>query len=121
VLSKRRGEVSKEDIIEGTSLFIMTATIPVANSFGFAQELLQKTSGRGTTPQLSFSHWQINPLDPFWRPKTEEEIEEYGENVVVEKILTRLFIDSVRKRKGLPIEEKIIASAEKQRTLKKNK
>ena len=41
VLSKRRGEVLTEDIIEGTSLFLLEATLPVIESFGFAQELLK--------------------------------------------------------------------------------
>lgn len=123
VLSKRRGVVTKEDIIEGTSLFLLSAHLPVANSFGFAQELLKKTSGAGTAPQLSFSHWQTNASDPFWRPKTEEELEEFGEtaNSVAEHNLPRTFIDRVRKRKGLAIEEKVVASAEKQRTLNKKK
>jgi ribosome assembly protein 1 len=123
VLSKRRGVVTKEDIIEGTSLFLLSAHLPVANSFGFAQELLKKTSGAGTAPQLSFSHWQTNTSDPFWRPKTEEELEEFGEtaNSVAEHNLPRTFIDRVRKRKGLAIEEKVVASAEKQRTLNKKK
>ena len=33
----------------------------------------------------------------------------------------RAFIDNIRKRKGLPIEEKIVNFAEKQRTLNKKK
>jgi translation elongation factor EF-G len=63
VLSKRRGQVHKEDIIDGTSLFLLSATLPVAESFGFAQELLKKTSGNGTAPQLQFSHWSIQVSD----------------------------------------------------------
>ena len=41
VLAKRRGEILREDIIEGTSLFLLEATLPVVESFGFAQELLK--------------------------------------------------------------------------------
>ena len=44
---------------EGTSLFLLSATLPVAESFGFAQQLLKKTSGNATAPQLVFSHWQV--------------------------------------------------------------
>lgn len=40
-------------------LFLLTALLPVAESFGFANELLKKTSGAGTTPQLAFSHWEV--------------------------------------------------------------
>lgn len=121
VLSRRRGAVTDEDIIEGTSLFILTVSLPVANSFGFAQELLQKTSGSGTAPQLFFSHWSVNELDPFWKPTTSEEQEEHGTDGSVEHNLARSFIDGVRKRKGLVVEEKMVVSAEKQRTLTRNK
>ena len=120
VLNKRRGTVTKEDIIEGTSLFLLSAHLPVYESFGFAQELLKKTSGSGTTPQLLFSHWSVNEADPFWKPTTAEELEDYGDQVP-EPNLARIFIDKIRKRKGLPIEEKIVIHAEKQRTLTKMK
>lgn len=41
-------------------LFLLTALLPIAESFGFANELLKKTSGAGTTPQLAFSHWEVS-------------------------------------------------------------
>ena len=112
--------MTHEDIIEGTSLFLLSATLPVSNSFGFAQELLKKTSGKAVTPQLIFSHWSMIPLDPFWRPMTEEELEDHGDQAVSRNV-ARSFIDEVRKRKGLAVEEKIVISAEKQRTLTRNK
>lgn len=122
VLSKRRGEVTKEDIIDGTSLFILSATLPVSESFGFAQELLRKTSGNATAPQLVFSHWQTIEQDPFWRPSTEEEIEEYGDATGMERRnIFRVRIDKIRKRKGLAVEEKVVISAEKQRNMNKKK
>lgn len=56
------------------------------------------------------------------RPTTEEELEEFGEHcVATERNLPRTVIDQVRKRKGLPIEEKVVMYAEKQRTLNKKK
>ena len=121
VLTKRRGTVYKEEIIEGTMLFLLSAYLPVSESFGFAQELLKKTSGSGTTPQLKFSHWEVIKQDPFWRPVTAEELEEFGEVSNLEHNLPRIMIDQVRKRKGLPIEEKVVVFAEKQRTLNKKK
>ena len=120
VLSRRRGEVIEEDIIEGTSLFVLTVILPVADSFGFSQELLKKTSGSGTAPQLVFSHWRVIDMNPFWKPTTAEELEDLGESTV-EPNLPRIFIDKVRKRKGMVVEEKIVVSAEKQRNLKTNK
>ena len=119
VLSRRRGTVYQEDIIEGTNLFVLSAYLPVANSFHFAQELLKKTSGSGTAPQLSFSHWEAMASDPFWRPRTEEELEEFGEEYLDEHNQARSCIHSVRKRKGLAVDEQVVVSAEKQRTLKR--
>jgi ribosome assembly protein 1 len=119
VLSRRRGTVYQEDIIEGTNLFVLSAYLPVANSFHFAQELLKKTSGSGTAPQLSFSHWEAMASDPFWRPRTEEELEEFGEDYFDEHNQARSCITAVRKRKGLAVDEQVVVSAEKQRTLKR--
>lgn len=119
VLSRRRGTVYQEDIIEGTNLFVLSAYLPVANSFHFAQELLKKTSGSGTAPQLSFSHWEAMASDPFWRPRTEEELEEFGEDYLDEHNQARSCIHGVRKRKGLAVDEQVVVSAEKQRTLKR--
>ena len=121
VLSKRRGEVTNEDIIDGTSLFILSATLPVSESFGFGQELLRKTSGSATAPQLIFSHWKIVNDDPFWKPQTEDELEEYGDSNAMDHNIFRLRIDAIRKRKGLPIEEKVVVCAEKQRNANRKK
>jgi translation elongation factor EF-G len=121
VLSRRRGTVFKEDIIEGTSMFLLSAYLPVAQSFQFAQELLKKTSGSGTAPQLSFSRWQLMEQDPFWRPRTEDELEEFGEQFLDEHNLAKSWITKIRKRKGLPVDEQVVAVAEKQRTLSRKK
>lgn len=56
-------------------------------------------------------------------PTTEEEREEHGEAGLGEgpgHNLARRLIDAVRRRKGLPVEEKVVAKATKQRTLKRN-
>ena len=119
VLSKRRGTILEEDVIEGTTLFLLSATLPVAESFGFAQELLEKTSGNAISPQLTFSHWEVLKFDPFWKPTTSEELEEFG-NQATEHNLARVYIDKVRRRKGLPVEEKIVKDAEKQKYIGKN-
>jgi ribosome assembly protein 1 len=121
VLSRRRGHVYCEDIIEGTSMYLLFAYLPVEQSFHFTSELLKKTSGSGTAPQLTFSHWKLILQDPFWKPRTEEEKEEYGDLAFNEHNLAKLFINSIRKRKGLPIDEQIVQFAEKQRTLNKKK
>jgi len=126
VLSKRRGIVLSDEVVEGTDLFIISALLPVVMSSGFSTELLSKTSGAATAPLLSFSHWSVLKTDPFWRPTTEEERDEHGESYAsyerdIKGNIGRCYIDDVRKRKGLAIEEKLVVNAEKQRTLKRNK
>ena len=37
VLSRRRGDVVSEDIIEGTTIFILKVVLPIVASFGFSQ------------------------------------------------------------------------------------
>lgn len=59
-------------------------------------------------------------LDPFWTPTTEEEYKLYGEKADTENRALR-YVNAVRRRKGLHVEEKIVEHAEKQRTLTKNK
>ncbi|XP_006142720.1 elongation factor-like GTPase 1 isoform X2 [Tupaia chinensis] len=57
VLSKREGRVLQEEMKEGTDMFIIKAVLPVAESFGFADEIRKRTSGLAS-PQLVFSHWE---------------------------------------------------------------
>ena len=58
VLGKRNGQVLSEEMIEGSSMFIIEAVIPVAESFGFAEDMRRRTSGLAS-PQLVFSHWEV--------------------------------------------------------------
>ncbi|KAL4613288.1 elongation factor-like GTPase 1 [Arapaima gigas] len=119
VLSKREGRVLQEEMKEGTEVFIIKAVLPVAESFGFADEIRKRTSGLAS-PQLVFSHWEVIHSDPFWVPTTEEEYLHFGEKAdSVNQALK--YMNGVRRRKGLYVEEKIVEHAEKQRTLSKNK
>jgi len=97
-----------------TFLFTVHAYVLVAESFGFADELRRWTGGAASA-LLVLSHWEALPEDPFFVPKTEEEIEEFGDG----SSTARKLIDAVRRRKGLPVEEKVVqhANATKQRTL----
>ena len=58
VLGRRGGKVCSEEVKEGTTLFNVRALLPVAESFGFAEEMRKKTSGLAS-PQLVFSHWEV--------------------------------------------------------------
>ncbi|CAN6442053.1 unnamed protein product [Victoria cruziana] len=116
VLARRRARVLKVEMQEGSPLFTVHAYLPVSGSFGFADELRRWTSG-ASSALLLLSHWEALPEDPFFVPKTEEEIEEFGDGSSVPPNTARKLIDAVRRRKGLPVEEKVVQHATKQRTL----
>ncbi|GKD40827.1 elongation factor-like GTPase 1, partial [Tanacetum coccineum] len=115
VLGRRRAKILKEEMQEGSPLFMVHAYVPVAESFGFADDLRSSTSG-ACSALLVLSHWEVLPEDPFFVPKTEEEKEEFGDGSSVLQNTARKLIDSVRRRKGLPVEEKVVQHATKQRT-----
>jgi len=119
VLNRRRGQVVKEDLIEGSSTFTVTAHIPVIESMNFGTELRKQTSGMAM-PQLVFSHWEVVDVDPHWVPQTEEELLHFGDKADSENPALR-YMNDIRKRKGLKIDEKLVEFAEKQRTLTKSK
>ena len=58
VLGRRNGRVCGEEMREGSTVFSIQAVVPVAESFGFAEEVRKKTSGLAS-PQLVFSHWEV--------------------------------------------------------------
>lgn len=62
VVAKREGRVLKEEMKEGSDVFDVTAVLPVAESFGFAEEIRKRTSGLAN-PQLVFSHWEVSSYD----------------------------------------------------------
>jgi ribosome assembly protein 1 len=119
VINRRRGRVLSDEMQAGSDTFNITTLLPVCESFGFAEEIRKKTSGLAV-PQLLFSHWEVLDTDPFWIPTTEEEYRHYGDKADAENIARR-YMNQVRKRKGLAVEEKVVVHAEKQRTIKKNK
>ncbi|KAK9465768.1 P-loop containing nucleoside triphosphate hydrolase protein [Lipomyces arxii] len=117
VIAQRRGRVVSEEMKEGTPFFSIHAVLPVAESFGFSEDIRKRSSG-AASPQLIFAGFEMLDEDPFWIPSTEEELEELGEFAERENIAKK-YVDGVRRRKGLFIEEKLVKNAEKQRTLKK--
>ena len=123
VLNRRRADILKEDLLEGTMTFLIVARIPVAESFGLADELRKETSGSFSSPNLVFDCWQTIDLDPFFKPRTQDEREDHGESIYSNqgKNIAKLYIDNVRERKGLKSDKKIVIAAEKQRTLARKK
>ncbi|KAJ5458144.1 Translation elongation/initiation factor/Ribosomalbeta-barrel [Penicillium sp. IBT 31633x] len=117
VITRRRGRILSEIMKEGTPFFTILAVLPVAESFGFAEEIRKRTSG-AAQPQLIFAGFEALDEDPFWVPATEEELEDLGELADKENVAKR-YMDAVRNRKGLVVQGRKLIDAEKQKTLKK--
>lgn len=118
VLTRRRGRVVNEAMKEGTPFFTIQAMMPAAESFGFADEMRKRTSG-AAQPQLIFAGFEIFDEDPLWQPFTEDDLEDLGE-LADRELLAKKYMDGVRKRKGLLVEGRNVATnAEKQKTLKR--
>ena len=69
VITRRRGHIVTEFVLEPAMGFTILALLPVAESFGFSDEIRQRTSGFAA-PQLVFSGYEAVPEDPFWVPQT---------------------------------------------------
>jgi ribosome assembly protein 1 len=103
---------------EGTPFFTISSLIPVAESFGFADEMRKRTSG-AAQPQLVFAGFEALNEDPFWTPFTEDDLEDLGEIGDRENVAKR-YMDGVRRRKGMMVEGRhVVTNAEKQKTLKR--
>ncbi|KAH8199848.1 hypothetical protein TruAng_005964 [Truncatella angustata] len=118
VLTRRRGRVIAEAMNEGTPFFTISSVLPVAESFGFADEMRKRTSG-AAQPQLIFTGYDILDIDPFWQPFTEDDLEDLGELADKENVAKR-YMDGVRRKKGLLVEGRAERSeGSKQKTLKR--
>lgn len=118
VVQRREGSIISEEMKEGTPFFTIVARIPVIEAFGFSEDIRKRTSG-AASPQLVFDGYDMLDIDPFWVPHTEEELEELGEFAERENVARR-YMNNIRRRKGLFVDEKVVKNAEKQRTLKKD-
>lgn len=68
-----------------------------------------------------FDGFQINQNDPFFIPKTEEELEDHGEGDILVTNPAKVLIEKVRERKGLLVDKKIVTDGDKQRTISRKK
>ena len=115
VLAKRNAKITAEVVREGTSMFVVSALVPVGDSFGLAEEVRKRTSGLAS-PHLQFAHFEVIDEDPYWEPRTAEELVLFGEKADTEN-RARRWMYEVRRRTGLFVREKLVQDAEKQRTL----
>lgn len=120
VLGQRRVRVLDEGLKDGTSAFHISCFLPLADSFGLAHDLRQAASGH-VALHCAFSHWEQSEQDPFAEATlTPEEVEELGDQPLISNNARKL-IDAIRKRKGLPTDEKVVSVATKQRTVTRKK
>ena len=82
-LSQRRGQIFEEEPVGGTTMSLVKAYLPVAESFGFTGHLRALTGGQAF-PQCVFSHWSDMSGDPLDSTSKVYEV-----------------VSSIRKRKGL--------------------
>jgi ribosome assembly protein 1 len=116
-IAMRGGRTTAEEQEEGTPFWTIKSLIPVAESFGFANEIRKNTRGEAS-PQLIFYGFEILDIDPFWTPFTEEELEDLGDVADKENIAKR-YMDAIRTRKGLFVQKRLVVGANKQKTLKR--
>ncbi|VDP51077.1 unnamed protein product [Schistosoma curassoni] len=65
VLRRRYGRVVGEDFREGENTFVISARLPVIESFGLADEIRKRTSGVVSLPQLRPGGWELLDIDPL--------------------------------------------------------
>lgn len=118
VVQQRGGAIISEEMKEGTPFFTIIARIPVVEAFGFSEDIRKKTSG-AASPQLVFDGFDVLDIDPYWVPHTEEELEDLGVFAERENVARR-YMNTIRRRKGLFVDEKVVQNAEKQRTMRKD-
>jgi ribosome assembly protein 1 len=95
------------------------AAIPVAESFGFVEEIRKKSSGMAN-PMLQFHHWEMIDVDPFSTSVSQEDIDNFGINTEQPNI-AKNYINKIRLRKGLSTDEKLIKHSDKQKNLSRKK
>lgn len=122
VLTRRRGQILSETLSNtsssttGSQTFTISALLPVAESFGFSDEIRKRSSG-SASPQLRFAGFEMVDEDPFWVPWTEDELEDLGELADKENVAKR-YVDAMRRRRGLLVKE-VLVDAEKQKNMKR--
>jgi ribosome assembly protein 1 len=90
VITRRGGRIVDESLLEPSTNFTILSLLPVANSFGFSDEIRQRTSGFAA-PQLVFEGFEMLDEDPYWVPTTEEELEDLGEKADKENVVSLPF------------------------------
>ncbi|KAJ2596564.1 hypothetical protein H4R99_004870 [Coemansia sp. RSA 1722] len=95
VLARRRGHVTQDTPKPGSSMYTISALIPVIDASGFETDLRIYTQGRAFC-QHHFDHWQVVPGDPLDKDVKLQPLEPSSGQQ-----LARDFMLKTRRRKGL--------------------
>ncbi|XP_018331599.1 elongation factor-like GTPase 1 isoform X1 [Agrilus planipennis] len=114
VVHKHFGKVIEAvDMDEQEKTYVVKAEVPAVESSSLPEEIRRATSGNAN-PRLRFSHYEVVEGDPYYEPIPDED------GFVTVNRANKLMKD-VRRRKGLQVDDQVVVSAEKQRTLNKKK
>ena len=117
-LAKHNATILSETLPPNSAeTYLITSLLPIASSFGFSSALLTATSGHASPPQLVFSGFRMLDEDPFWVPRTEEELEDFGEKAERENRALKV-VQAVRVRKGMQ-SRRVVAEGGREKTLKR--
>eukprot|EP00188_Purpureofilum_apyrenoidigerum_P003328 Plantae.Rhodophyta-Purpureofilum_apyrenoidigerum.ctg34589.p1 GENE.Plantae.Rhodophyta-Purpureofilum_apyrenoidigerum.ctg34589~~Plantae.Rhodophyta-Purpureofilum_apyrenoidigerum.ctg34589.p1 ORF type:complete len:417 (-),score=69.35 Plantae.Rhodophyta-Purpureofilum_apyrenoidigerum.ctg34589:100-1224(-) len=95
ILARRRGFVLEDAPKVGTPLFVVKATLPVLDSFGFESDLRLFTQGQAFCLQW-FDHWAMMPGDPLDKDVVLVPLQPSPQNALARECMVK-----TRRRKGM--------------------
>ncbi|KAJ8909007.1 hypothetical protein NDN08_005706 [Rhodosorus marinus] len=95
ILARRRGFVEQDAPVVGTPTFLIKATIPVLDSFGFESDLRLFTQGQAFCLQW-FNHWSMMPGDPLDKDIHLVPLQPSPQNALARECMVK-----TRRRKGM--------------------
>ena len=99
VLHKRRARVLDESMREGTPIFLISAQLPVVESFGFAQARMRRRRNRIQKDAGDETDTTDKTIGRFtWRERERESKKELDESKVVESFEARACSNPRRRR-----------------------
>lgn len=121
ILSSRRANIIDTQMIDDNNTIII-AEMRIIESIGLITDLRNEMANAIAAVELNFTHWSLVDMDPYWIPRTQEEVEHFGasDNTAIQTNIARNYANMIRERKGLKVFGKKAQNfAEKQKTLKK--
>lgn len=95
VLAKRRGHVTQDAPRPGNPFYLVSAYVPVLESFGFETDLRSHTQGQAFV-QSVFNHWALAPGDPLDKSVMLKPLMPVDLNGLARELMVK-----TRRRKGL--------------------